>query len=53
VVFFFVVRPIARMYARRKAAELPPPATTKECPYCYTAISLKATRCPNCTSELK
>jgi large conductance mechanosensitive channel len=53
VVFFFVVRPIARMYARRKAAEPPPPVTTRECPYCYTAIPLKATRCPNCTSELK
>jgi large conductance mechanosensitive channel len=24
----------------------------KECPYCATAIPLKATRCPNCTSEL-
>ncbi len=53
VVFFFVVRPIAHLYARRKAAEPPPPVTTKECPYCYTAIPLKATRCPNCTSELK
>jgi len=53
VIFFFVVRPIAHMYARRKAAEIPPPATTKECPFCYTAIPIKATRCPNCTSELK
>lgn len=33
----------------------PPPAdpTTKDCSYCYTAIPIKATRCPNCTSELK
>jgi large conductance mechanosensitive channel len=53
VVFFFVVRPVAHFYSRRKAAEPPPPVTTKECPYCYTAIPLKATRCPNCTSELK
>jgi len=53
VVFFFVVRPIARFYARRKAAEPAPAATTKDCPFCYTAIPLKATRCPNCTSELK
>jgi len=32
----------------------PPPAdpTTKDCPHCFTAISIKATRCPNCTSEL-
>jgi large conductance mechanosensitive channel len=27
--------------------------TTKECPYCFTTISIKATRCPNCTSEIK
>lgn len=25
----------------------------KECPYCFTAISAKATRCPNCTSQLE
>jgi large conductance mechanosensitive channel len=28
-------------------------ATTKNCPFCYTEIPLKAKRCPNCTSELK
>jgi len=27
--------------------------TTKECPYCVSTISLKARRCPNCTSELQ
>jgi large conductance mechanosensitive channel len=55
VVFFFIVRPIARMDARRKAAEAAPaPAapTTKECPFCFSQIHIKATRCPNCTSEL-
>jgi large conductance mechanosensitive channel len=51
VVFFLIVRPIARMQAPKAAATAPP--TTKECPYCYTAIPIKATRCPNCTSELK
>jgi len=53
VVFFFVVRPIAKMHARQKAAEVAPPPSTRECPYCFTNISIKATRCPNCTSELK
>jgi len=24
----------------------------KDCPYCYTSIDSKATRCPNCTSDL-
>ena len=27
--------------------------TTKNCPFCYSLIPIKATRCPNCTSELK
>jgi len=30
-----------------------PAARTRECPYCFTAIPVKATRCPNCTSDLK
>ena len=50
-VFFFVVRPIARMQAKK--VEAPAAPTTKECPFCFTNIPLKATRCPNCTSELK
>lgn len=27
--------------------------TTKVCPYCYTEIHIKATRCPHCTAELE
>jgi len=52
VVFFFIVRPIAKLTAPKKVAA-PAAPTTKECPYCYSAIPIKATRCPNCTSELK
>jgi len=50
VVFFLIVRPLARATAK-KPAEAPAP-TTKDCPRCFTAIPIKATRCPNCTSEL-
>jgi large conductance mechanosensitive channel len=50
--FFLIVRPIAKLQARKKAAE-PVAPTTKECPYCLTAIPVKASRCPHCTSELK
>ena len=52
VVFFLIVRPVARMQARKKAGEPAAPAT-KECPYCFTFIPINASRCPNCTSELK
>ncbi len=30
-----------------------PEPTVKVCPYCFTEISYKATRCPHCTSELE
>ncbi|MBN1152536.1 MAG: large conductance mechanosensitive channel protein MscL [Dehalococcoidia bacterium] len=54
VVFFFIVRPIARLQAREKAAEAAVAAapTTKECPFCLSTIPIKATRCPHCTSQL-
>jgi large conductance mechanosensitive channel len=52
VVFFLIVRPVARLQARKKAEE-PAAPTTKECPYCATSIPINASRCPNCTSELK
>ena len=50
VVFLFI-RSINKLRRREEA----PPAvpTTKECTYCFSAISMKATRCPHCTSELK
>jgi large conductance mechanosensitive channel len=50
-VFFLIVRPVARMQARKQAKE-PAAPTTKECPYCFTAIPINASRCPNCTSQL-
>jgi large conductance mechanosensitive channel len=38
---------------RRKEAPAPAAApTTKDCPYCASAIAIKATRCPMCTSQL-
>ncbi len=38
---------------RRQEAAAPAEATTKECPFCMSTIAIKATRCPNCTSDLK
>jgi large conductance mechanosensitive channel len=46
---FLIVKQINRLQ-REKPAEAP---VTKECPFCLSAVPLKATRCPNCTSELK
>jgi large conductance mechanosensitive channel len=31
----------------------PPVIDTRDCPFCYSKIAMKATRCPACTSEVK
>jgi len=52
----FVIFLIVKSANATKKKEEPAPAaepTTKDCPHCFTAIPIKATRCPNCTSELK
>ncbi len=33
-------------------SEQPAATSTKPCPYCYTDIDIRATRCPHCTSDL-
>jgi large conductance mechanosensitive channel len=54
VAVFFVVRGINRLQRPKPAPAAPPAApTTKECPYCLSTIPIKATRCPNCTSQLE
>jgi len=47
-VIFLIVRQINRWNRPAPAAA---PAT-KECSYCASSIPIKATRCPNCTSQL-
>src|SRR6056297_1564370 len=45
---FLIIRKVNSMKKKEEAA----PLSTKECPYCFTMIPIKAKRCPNCTSEL-
>ncbi|MDD5403072.1 MAG: large-conductance mechanosensitive channel protein MscL [Sulfuricella sp.] len=45
---FVLIRNINRL---RKEAPAVEPAT-KACPFCFSSIPLKATRCPHCTSQL-
>ncbi|MEO0076209.1 MAG: large conductance mechanosensitive channel protein MscL [candidate division WOR-3 bacterium] len=49
-VIFLIVRQVNRL--KKKPAPVTAEPTTKECPYCFSTISIKATRCPNCTSQL-
>jgi large conductance mechanosensitive channel len=48
---FLLIRSINKL--KRKEETPPPEPTTKECPYCFSTIPIKATRCGHCTSELK
>jgi large conductance mechanosensitive channel len=45
---FVIVRLVNRLYKE----PAPPTPNTKPCPYCTMSVSLEATRCPHCTSEL-
>ena len=49
----FVIFLILKTVNLMKKTPLPADPTTRECPYCFSIISIKATRCPNCTSEIK
>jgi len=51
LVIFVVVRKLNQLKKTEEATPAAP--TTKTCPYCFTAIPIDATRCPNCTSQLK
>jgi len=46
LVLFFLVKAYAK-------TTKPAPVTTKDCPFCLTAVPLAAVRCPACTSELQ
>lgn len=48
----FVIFMAIKQLNRFKAKEEPKAVTTKDCPRCFTAIPLQATRCPHCTSEI-
>ncbi len=43
---------IVRILNKLKRPEAEKAAVSKDCPYCQMTISVKATRCPHCTSEM-
>jgi large conductance mechanosensitive channel len=47
---FLLVRFINRLSRQLQA---PPPPASRECPFCVSSISIRATRCPHCTSALQ
>ncbi|MFA7329506.1 MAG: large-conductance mechanosensitive channel protein MscL [Candidatus Delongbacteria bacterium] len=47
---FLLIKSVNRL--QREEAPAPTAPSTKECPHCCSAVPLKATRCPQCTSTL-
>jgi len=50
IVAFAIFLVVRQMNRWNKPAPAP---ATKDCPYCFTVIPLPATRCPNCSSEIR
>ncbi len=48
IAMFLLIRAINRLQAGKDQQE----PTTKGCPFCFTTISIQATRCPYCTSQI-
>ncbi len=53
LIIAFAIFLVVKAANRLKKPEPAAAPTTKDCPKCFTAIPLKATRCPNCTSEVE
>jgi len=52
LIIAFAIFLIVRLASRMQKEEAPGEPTTKECPHCISTIPIRATRCPNCTSQL-
>jgi len=52
VIIAFAIFMVIKQLSRLQKAEVQAETTIKECPHCFSSISIKATKCPNCTSSL-
>ena len=51
-VIFLIVKLVNKIMAIGKKPEEQVEPTTKICPFCQSEISIKATKCPHCTSDI-
>lgn len=47
---FLLIKALNKL--QRETPKVDDGPATRECPRCYSTISIKATRCPHCTSEI-
>jgi large conductance mechanosensitive channel len=51
-VVFLIVKQVNRLKASLEREQVAVAPATKDCPFCASSINVKATRCPQCTSQL-
>ena len=51
LIIFLIVKAINKVMNVKKKEEQPAEPTTKVCPFCQSEISIKAVKCPHCTSD--
>src|SRR4051812_45254349 len=52
LVVFLIVKQVNRIKSSTDKAAADTAPTTRECPFCASTISIKAKRCPQCTSQV-
>jgi large conductance mechanosensitive channel len=52
VIVAFAMFLVVKQTARFRPPAPPPAASTRDCPFCLSAVPLRATRCAHCTSDL-
>ncbi len=50
-ILFCMLKAVNKLMAIKKKPEAPAEPTTKTCPFCQSEISIKAVKCPHCTSD--
>ena len=53
LILFCLMKGINKLLTFNKKEEAPAEPTTMVCPFCQSEISIKASRCPHCTSVLE
>ncbi len=52
LIIAFAIFMVIKQLSKLKKEEIPPEPNEKDCPFCFKNISIKATKCPNCTSNI-
>ena len=52
LIIAFAIFVVIKQFSKLKKQEIPPEPNEKDCPFCFSNIPIKATKCPHCTSSV-